>query len=142
MERARILVAEGAYNLPTVTSALAGFEVLTVGTMLEAKRLILENGIDVFIIGIHFSESRALELIQIIRTDEKHKLTPILVIRMLGSDYPAILKQSMNAMRALRVVTDYLELEGNNFSKIKEQIRECVDRNIPKDKLVKLSSPV
>ncbi|MDZ4835909.1 MAG: hypothetical protein SGJ27_19190 [Candidatus Melainabacteria bacterium] len=108
--------------------------------MQQANRLILENGIDVFVIGIHFSESRALELIQLIRSDEKHKKTPILVIRMLGSNYPVILKQSMNAMRALRIVTDYLEIEGNNYSKIKEKIRESVDRNVPAEKSVSLKS--
>ncbi len=102
--------------------------------MLGHEQLILEDGIDLFLVGIHFDESRALELIPLIRKDTRHSETPIIVIRLLPTENQKLLKQSVNAMQSLHIVSDYLELEDDRKAKLK--IRQAVDNYVPKEKLV------
>ena len=134
MEPARILLAEDANNLPTLTAALRGYELLATVTLKQAERLIIEDGINIIVVGIHFEDSRAMELIQMVRLDAKHEKTPIIVHRLNPSDHGAVLRQTLDVMKTLKVIQEYLELEGNPAAK--QKIREAVEQYLPAEKFV------
>lgn len=135
MTPARILLAEEAAILPTVTSALVGYELLATVSLRQAERLILEDGIDLFVVGIHFDDSRAMELIKKVRLDRKHGNTPIIIHRLSPSEHAELLKQTLDVMRTMNIISDYLEVEGDPDAKSK--IRKAVEQYLPTKKLAR-----
>jgi CheY-like chemotaxis protein len=134
MKLARILVAERSEKLLTVSAALAGYELLKVATLQQAQNLVLEEGIDLFLIGIHFDDSQAMELIRLIRSAPKHKSTPIVVMCLTASGMGSVLRQTMDVMKAIHTINDYLELESE--PKAAQRIRLTVDGFLLPAKLV------
>lgn len=114
--------------LPTVLEALAGYELLQATSLHEAERLVLESGIDLFVLGIHLDDSRCLPLIKFIRSNKHHSTTPIIVVRLLPSANPQILRHTLDAMKTIHGISDYLELEGDpqSASKIRERAEKCL----------------
>jgi CheY-like chemotaxis protein len=130
---ARILVAATERVLPQVSAALVGHEVLETTTLQQAQRLILEDGIELCIIGIHFDDSRAVELVKFIRLDPSHRNTPIIITRLTPSDMSNFIRQTMDGMKKLLTISDYLELEGDPLATIK--IKDSVTRVLLERKL-------
>jgi hypothetical protein len=134
MNNARILIAQTPETAPITQFALVGYELVTVYDLKAAKYQVMENGIDLFVVGIHFDESRATDLIAFIREDEKHKRTPVLVVRLLASTQAYVLTIKMNALIRIEAVQQYLEIAGSpNASK---KIRAAVDALLPVEKLM------
>jgi DNA-binding response OmpR family regulator len=134
MKLARILVAEKSEKLLTVSAALAGYELLKAATLQQAKNLVLEDGIDLFVIGIHFDDSQAMELIKLIRGAPKYKSTPIVVLCLTASGMGSVLRQTMDVMKAIHTINDYLELDSE--PKAAQRIRLTVDKCLLPTKLV------
>jgi response regulator RpfG family c-di-GMP phosphodiesterase len=128
METVRILIAEEDPMMPLVVAALQGYELIEAYTFEQAVRMILEDGIDVVVIGIHFDDSRAMELITYIRTNKEHHKIPIVVHRLCHSEYAGLLRTSLLAMKSLRFVNEYLELENDPHAK--SRIREVVEAQL------------
>jgi CheY-like chemotaxis protein len=126
MKLSRILVAEKSEKLLTVSAALTGYELLEVATLQQAKNLVLDDGIDLFLIGVHFDDSQAMELIKLIRNAPKHKSTPIVVVCLTASGMGFVLRQIMDAMKSIHTINDYLELD--NEPKPAQRIRLTVDK--------------
>lgn len=122
----RILIAQEARSLGMVADALRGYELLTATTLQEAERLLLEDGIDLFVVGIHFDDSRGVELIKVIRKDSRHAKNPIVVARLIPSDHAQILRQTMDVMCAMQVVNAYIEEDGQPG--VEHRLREAVDK--------------
>ncbi len=118
--------------MPRMRAALAGHELLETTTLQQSERLVIEDIIDLFVIGIHFDDSRTMELVKLIRLDPKHKETPILITRLTPSSMAEFIQQTMETMKSLRVVTDYLELEDDPMADVK--IRDTVSRLLPAGK--------
>lgn len=91
MKPARILIAEDKRLMNKVKAALAGYEPLTTSSIHQAEGLVSKNNIDIYVIGIHSDDSRAMQLVKFIRLDCGDKKTPILVTRMLPSKLSAFL---------------------------------------------------
>jgi hypothetical protein len=60
-----------------------------------------------------------MELVKLIRLDPKHKQTPILVVRLTPSAMADFIRQTMDTMKSLRVISDYLELEDDPIADVK-----------------------
>ncbi len=127
---AKIVVAVKAEILPLVEAALTGYEVIVLDSLDQGERWLSEsNHADLFVIGILFDDSKAMDLIKLIRLDPKHKETPILVIRLLHSQHEEMLKQVLNMMIALETVCDYFEgdyTEPGTATKLKELVTDCL----------------
>lgn len=123
---ATILVASTKYVLPHVRAALAGQELLEALNMQEAQRLVMKDGIELFVIGVHFDDSRAMELVKFIRLDPKHSQTPIVVVRLTPTTMADYMRQTMDTMKSLQVISDYLELEGDPAAQAR--IQEAVTK--------------
>ncbi len=123
----RVLLAHDPEKIGFLVDALAGLEVMQASTAQEAERLIVEDGIDLFILGIHFDDSRALQVITTIRLDEKHKKTPILVVRLSPSEHTEMLRMTLDTLIKLHVITDFIEFEKHGKNQ-KHLFRKLVDK--------------
>jgi len=132
MNRTKILLAQEATIIADIAQSLSCYDVIPVTTLLQAKRMILEDGIDIFVIGIHFDDSSALELVRYIRESQKHCQTPVLVIRVLPSQFAKTLKLSVEAVKKPYDIADYLELEGHADPGWK--LREAVNYHLEKSR--------
>lgn len=124
----RILLAHDPQKIGFLLDSLTGFELVPAATVKEAERLITENGINLFIIGIHFDDSRALQLITDIRLDEKHKTTPIVVVRLSQSEHTEMLRMTMDTLIKLHIVDEFIEIEnpGQNQKKLFRKLVEKI----------------
>ncbi len=128
-----ILVAEEHSAINIVSSALKEFALLEATRFEQAQRLILDAGIDLVVIGIHFDESRAVELIKCVKTSENHHSTPIIVLRLTPSELADVLRNTLSIMKSLSLVDLYLELEGMPDAAV--QIRKAVDKQLSSAKV-------
>jgi len=129
MKRARILIAGVKAEILQIMEALIGYELIAVTKISEAERLVAEDGIDIFVIGLRFDDSRAMELVKKIRLDHEHHATPIVMVRLLGSDHTKLGRQTLHAMKRMRMINDYLELEDDADSE--EKIRATITKFLP-----------
>jgi DNA-binding response OmpR family regulator len=124
----RILLAHAPEKIGFLVDALRGYEVMQAGTLKEAERLTIEDGINLFIVGIHFDDSRAMQLITTIRLDEHHKTTPIVVVRLSASEHTEMLRMTLDTLVKLNIINEFIEFEkhGKNqkllFRKLVDQI--------------------
>lgn len=131
-KQTRILIAQEKNCIDVLLDALAGYELITATHLQEAERLLIENGIDMFVIGIHFDDSRAMELVKFIRDDEKHKKTPIVMVRFWPSEHAQILRQTIEVMKTVRAVSAYIEADADTGNRpFMERVREAVERHLP-----------
>jgi PleD family two-component response regulator len=125
---ARILIAEAMAEMPKISSALSAHELLETTTLQQAVRLVIEDGIELFVIGVHFDDSRAVELVKLIRADKNHQDTPVLMVRLAPSKMADFIRQTLETMKAMQVISDYLELENDAFadSKLRDAVSACL----------------
>jgi response regulator RpfG family c-di-GMP phosphodiesterase len=126
---ARILIAEEESVMGLIVQGLDGYELLQATAFSEAKRLVCEHGISLFIIGIHFDDSQAMALVKFIRTEKHHKETPIVIVRLLPSKNANMLRQTLDVMKTIQGISDYLELV--NDPQASNKIRAAVDNCLP-----------
>lgn len=135
MKPARILVAVRPEPLPTVTAALAGYDLLLAKDVEHGQSLILEHdAIDLFVIGILFDDSKAMELIKTIRLD--NTTVPIIVTRFMPSQHAEMLQHVMDTMMALGTVSAYFERPLGE-PRLHDDFRALVEKYLPKDKRLK-----
>lgn len=111
MSDARILIAQPEEAIALTTRALRGHDLVPTTTLLQAKRMVIEDGIDIFVVGIHFDDSSALEFVHEIRDCQKHVKTPIILVRTMPSAIARTLKKSVDAVKDLYDIALYLECE-------------------------------
>ena len=134
MKKGRILIAHDANHLGVVTKALEGYDLVVVSDVMGAQYQIMEDGIDLVIIGIHFDESRAIELVNIIRSDDKHKKTPIVLIRLSPTGLSESINVTTAALIKIGTVSEYLELESDPEAALK--IKDVVGSLLPGEKVL------
>jgi hypothetical protein len=125
MPKGKILVAHDPSGLFTIESALHGYELVIATDFMKAELMIIEDGIDCIVIGIHFDYSRAVELVSAIHKSEKHKTTPVILVRYSPSTNEQMLRFTVNQFIDLGTVKDYLELEHD--ADAAEKLRAAVD---------------
>jgi DNA-binding NtrC family response regulator len=134
MQPARILIADDRRVLPVLEAAFCGYELIMVTRLAEAERLVLEDGIDMFIIGVHFDDSRATELVKFIRSQSAHAETPIMIVKLLPSGLPHLVRRSMEMMKLVKSISEYLELDADLHAEGK--IRASAEKYLPLHKVV------
>src|ERR1700679_2832024 len=132
MKPARILVAVNWAVCAEVTAALAGYEISDAITIEQAERHLAEEGIDLFVIGMHFDESRATEFVKTIRGDAGYAKAPIIVLRLLPTGRAKLWRQTFDAMKKMHTISDYLELQDDIQSA--QKIRKAVEKCLPSEK--------
>jgi len=136
----KILIADDSAAIPMLANALAGYDLLTASKLLEAERLLLEDGIAIFVIGIHFDDSHAMELVNFIRNNPKHGQTPIVMVRLLAARNAKMLRNTLDAMKSTQGINEYLEFEASEMSSAGAKIRAAVECCLPQE-LVKSINP-
>ncbi|MDR3617460.1 MAG: hypothetical protein P4L53_28145 [Candidatus Obscuribacterales bacterium] len=111
MNTTRILVAHEPERSEVITSALQGYNVVLVTSIDAARYQVMEDGFKLFVIGIHFDDSRAVELVTELRKDGKHKYTPVILVRLLSSPLADFLRNTTELLCKIGTVTKYLELD-------------------------------
>ncbi|MDR3617356.1 MAG: hypothetical protein P4L53_27615 [Candidatus Obscuribacterales bacterium] len=134
MSVAKILIAEDPRALPYVTQALAGYDLRIASSLKEAERMTLADGIDLFVLGIHFEDSRATEFANIIRRSEAHAKTPIILVRILPSTIEKFIRSSTNGLKASGIITDFLEFQNND--EIAPGLKKLAEAYVPADKRI------
>jgi response regulator RpfG family c-di-GMP phosphodiesterase len=125
---ARVLVAHDSKALSLTSYALYGYRLLKATNKHEAEALVINDSIDLFVVSIHFDDSRAVELISFIRKHEKHDLRPIVVIRFMPAANTEVLRDTVNGLIKVGSVRSYLELEKDPdiIKKIRNEIEFCL----------------
>lgn len=113
MQQTKILIAAHPRALASFVRWLdPSYDVLAVTGLQQAQALLAaESDIGLFLIGAHFDDSQALELINAIRSMERHQTTPLIVVRTMASDYAQLLKQTFTAMKTVKGITEYLDFD-------------------------------
>lgn len=137
----KIFIALRPEPLPMVQQALEGYDLVVAQDFDHAQKLITDDDeFDLFVIGILFDDSKAMELIKIIRLDPTKHNIPILVTRFMPSQYEDMLRRVLDTMKALNTVSDYLESDLS-VPELKERVRHTVEKYLPVEKRVKPSPP-
>jgi len=135
MPPAKIFVAVKSEPLATVVEALHGYELCIADNVQHGMRLLNEqHGIDIFIIGILFDDSKAMDLIKRVSSRETAAKRPILVVRLMSSQHEEVLKSTMKTMIELKIVKEYLEVLHTHPG-AKRMIRNLVEKYLPDEKL-------
>lgn len=121
----RVLVAQDKNALAPVVNALQGYELVVATSFVQAEKVVRSENISLFVIGVHFDESRCMDLIHLIRKDPNHKITPIIVIRLLPSSNADLLRSTLSVMKIVHGVTDYIESVDASDTELR--IRKAVD---------------
>ncbi len=131
MRKPRILLAQEKAVIAKTCDALYGYDVVPVDTTIQAHRQILKPGLDLFVIGIHFDDSNALELVKCIRESEHYSKTPIVMIRMLPSTLAKTLRRSVKAVRKFFEIAAYLELEASTdpITDLRQEINKHLNKS-------------
>lgn len=114
MPQSRILIASNPRALASFVRWLdPDYDVLAVTSLDQARQLLeVESGIALFLIGAHFDDSQALELINVIRSKEQYLTTPLIVVRTMHSEYADMLKQTFTVMKTVKGITEYLDFDS------------------------------
>jgi hypothetical protein len=127
MKKKCIFVAHELEGLELITAALADYDLIVVQDASAAEARI-GDAIDLYLIGIHFDDSRAVELVGSIRQVEKQSTVPIVMIRMLPSKVVDILRITATTLIRAGAISHYLELEndGEAEAKIRKAVSEAL----------------
>ncbi|MBS2004727.1 MAG: hypothetical protein U0103_08880 [Candidatus Obscuribacterales bacterium] len=135
MPPAKIFVAVKSEPLATVVEALHGYELCIADNVQHGMRLLNEqHDIDIFIIGILFDDSKAMDLIKRVSSRKTATKQPILVVRLMSSQHEEVLKSTMKTMIELKIVKEYLEVLHTHPG-AKRMIRNLVEKYLPDEKL-------
>jgi len=108
---ARILVAETSAAIERWRLILSGYDIIFAETSMQALDLLKTNHVDLIICGIHFDDSRALDLVTKIRKSGTNDKTPIIMARLLPTDLGPMLKQAVNVLNNELGISRYIEVE-------------------------------
>ena len=139
---AKLLVAQTADNIDDLVDALSGYEIIKTTNLHQAERMLTETTIDLFVIGIHFDDSQALQLLQFIRDSDKHKKVPVVMVRYRASEVSEILRQTMSVMKTLRAISTYIEIDVDAELPFYERVRIAVETFLPPKKRAGLVDPI
>lgn len=114
MQQPRILIAAHPRAVASFVRWLdPDYDVLAVTGLQQAQVLLAsESDIGLFLIGAHFDDSQALELINAIRLLKQYEKTPLIVVRTMPSDYADMLKQTFTVMKTVKGITEYLDFDS------------------------------
>lgn len=99
---ARVLVADVPEMESTLRDCLPGHELSFVRTMREAIFALRRDGYGLIVIGLHFDESRMIEMLSYVRGLEKYRDAPVICVQGIEVNLPASVLKSIDvAVKAL-----------------------------------------
>ncbi len=136
-KKARLLIADVPAVQSVLTEALQGYDLFAVGTTQGALRLLAENGFDMIICGIHFDDSRMIELFQAVRKDPRHKDIPLIAFRAIPAEHEELLRDSVTTLGKTLGVNSYIELDAYvNSPDRAASLRKAIEASLPPDKVL------
>jgi response regulator RpfG family c-di-GMP phosphodiesterase len=129
MPPVKILIAQAPRALAKTESAFTGYDILTALDIKAAEYWLLRHEIDAFIIGVHFDDSRGVQLASIIRNNIKHKNRPIIMVRLLESDNLQMFRTTFGALIESGTIDAYLEFDSED-PEIPKKIRQAMDSQL------------
>jgi CheY-like chemotaxis protein len=132
---ARIFVADRAEVHSTLLNSLTGYEVVTTDTFETALERLTEN-FDLIICGVHFADSRMVDLLSAARRSSLHKHTPFVVFRGLHTDNVELLRRSIKPLIETFELGPYLEFDSFNKNTAGKDLRERIEKLLPSAKVL------
>jgi CheY-like chemotaxis protein len=121
----KFFLASDLEGLRRLYAVLAEFDFRSAFTLDDALRILdSPMNFDLIIIGVHFDDSRAVDLLREIRSKPKYELTPILFIRTQPSSISQILEQSILSLKDAYRVNGLIETDllDEDDCRIREEI--------------------
>jgi DNA-binding response OmpR family regulator len=110
----KILLADEAEPLNALAQVLAEYNPSTCTNLQEGLKLLAEQIFDLFIIGVHFDESNAMQFVNEIRSRPSSQTTPIIIVRALPTNLSESIKQVMLSVKRAGLISEYLELTDDS----------------------------
>lgn len=129
MPVAKILIAQDPRALAKTERAFSGCDILTAFDVKAAEYWMQRHNIDVFVIGVHFDDSRGVELASIIRAHEKYKDSPIIMVRILPSNNIPLLRTTFDTLINSGIINSYVDFDETDED-APEKIREAADHQL------------
>lgn len=126
----RILVANDLQGFKRLAGILKGEDVRFAQTLTEARQLLNSVRFDLVIAGVHFDDSRAVELLQIVRTNKKTETSPFVFIRTRHSSMALEIEKTINTLQKALDHSGLIETEM--LSEDDELIRQEIFRRFEK----------
>lgn len=108
----RFLLANDLEGLNRLHAILAGFEFQSTSTLDHALELLDSDlNFDLIVVGVHFDDSRAIDLLRETRAREQYASTPFLFIRTRPSSLSQVIEQSILALKGAFRVSGFIETD-------------------------------
>lgn len=120
----QILIAEELATVPTLLEALEQYQTAVATTVKDARALIADHAFDLAIVGIHFDESRAIELISWMKDNAAD--VPIILVQLMPSDLERPYDKTGMSLVKGGAICQYLNLEHD--SQWQESLRSAIAR--------------
>lgn len=121
----KVFLADDIEGLRRLYAILADFDFRSASTIEDALR-ILDSPMDfnLIILGVHFDDSRAVDLLREIRLRTRYEKTPVLFIRTQQSSISQILEQSILSLKDAYRVNGLIETDllDEDDCRIREEI--------------------
>lgn len=124
-----ILFAADKFILQAVKPAFTAYKVEVASQIPQVLQIIKNQHVDLFLIDVHFDDSKALDLIEIIRTSPTYTNTPVLLFRLLPSVHADLLRYTVLQLIVVYKITLYLELEESEDAA--SELRTAVQNYLP-----------
>jgi len=110
--------------LPWIRISLSGYQFIEARSLHHAEKLVVAENFDLFLLDVHFDDSKATELVNIIRRNEAYAETPIVIVRIAPSEFLRQVRETMVLLRRLERINGYLEVFDDESSQTK--LRNCI----------------
>lgn len=127
----RILLANDSAGANRLFPLLEGHHVIAAETLQEAQTALSRQRFDLVIAGVHFDDSRAIELLKYLREESNQKDTSFVFVRTRSSAFAESLKLTMKSLQKCYEFDGYVETDKLNeddkrirkalFSKLRER---------------------
>lgn len=129
MERLLILVAdveEGAHQLKRILGAR--HDLVLVHNMSAAMRLIENVDFDAIVGGIHFDDSRLIDLLKAVRAEPRFTGKPFVAVRILPTALSPGVEAQARQMMTVLGANAYIAADGSEGAVSEEQMAAEIDR--------------
>ncbi|MFA6209614.1 MAG: hypothetical protein WCT03_12615 [Candidatus Obscuribacterales bacterium] len=136
--RGKILIFVGPEVTHLVTESLNGYDLFLAHKFDDAAELILNSGVDLFVIDVLFDESQAMELIKLIRKDSQHRNSSIVLTQLVSSHHSEMLRTVVSSLTNSQTISCFFEGQVTDHD-IGAVFRKTVERYLPSKKRMPFS---
>jgi DNA-binding transcriptional regulator YdaS (Cro superfamily) len=108
--RTRVLVADAPQVTERLVRALSGHELVGVTRLAEAVHALKREKFGMIVIGVHFDESRMLELLQHVRISRREAAVPVVCVLGMQADLSPVAVQALDRAAKALMANAFLDL--------------------------------